>query len=67
MGEDAKSEKAPKKNWFNGLKAEFKKVVWPSKESVAKQTLAVVGVSIVLCVIIAILDTVISLGLGFLL
>ncbi len=67
MGENAKSEAAPKKSWFKGLKAEFKKVIWPDKESVAKQTIAVVIVSVVLCVIIAFLDAVIGLGLRFLL
>ena len=67
MGENAKSETAPKKSWFKGLKAEFHKIIWPDKESVAKQTIAVVIVSVVLCVIIAFLDAVIGLGLRFLL
>jgi len=67
MGESAKSEKAPKKSWFKGLKAEFKKIIWPDKESVAKQTVAVIVVSVILCVVIALLDAVIGLGLGFIL
>lgn len=67
MSENAKSKTAPKKSWFKGLKAEFKKVIWPDKESVAKQTVAVVIVSVILCVIIALLDAVIGLGLGFIL
>lgn len=67
MGENAKSKTAPKKSWFKGLKAEFNKVIWPDKESVAKQTVAVVIVSVILCVIIALLDAVIGLGLGFVL
>ena len=36
-----KTEKAQKKNWFKGLQAEFKKVVWPDKNTLAKQTAAV--------------------------
>lgn len=67
MSEIAKSEGTPKKSWFTGLKAEFKKIVWPNKESVIKQTVAVVVVSIILCIVIALLDAVISLGLGFIL
>lgn len=67
MGENAKSNTAPKKSWFKGLKAEFQKIIWPNKESVAKQTLAVIIVSVILCVIIAFLDAVIGLGLGFIL
>ncbi len=67
MGENAKSETAPKKSWFKGLKAEFYKIVWPNKESVAKQTIAVIIVSVILCVMIAFLDAVIGLGLRFIL
>ena len=43
-----KSEKAQKTSWFKGLKAEFKKVVWPDKNTLAKQTTAVVSVSVLL-------------------
>lgn len=44
------------KSWFDGLKAEFKKIIWPDRKSLVKQTGAVVAVSIVLGMIIAILD-----------
>ena len=30
------AEKKQKKNWFKGLKAEFKKVIWPDKKTLAK-------------------------------
>ncbi len=52
------AEKAEKnqKSWFDGLKAEFKKIIWPDRKSLVKQTGAVVAVSIVLGMIIAILD-----------
>lgn len=64
MGETEK--KAPLKGWMDGLKAEFKKVIWPDKKSLVKQTVAVVAISVCLCAIIAVLDAVIQLGLGFL-
>ena len=64
---DAANEKAPKtsvvKSWFKGLKAEFKKIVWPDKESLGKQTVAVVIITAVLSVIIALLDLVIKFGI----
>lgn len=66
MGETAKTDKAPKKSWIKGLKAEFHKIIWPDKKSLGKQTAAVVIISVVLCAIIAILDAVIQVGLGFL-
>ena len=41
MGDSAKTEKAPKKSWFKGLKSEFKKVVWPSRKQVFNNTVVV--------------------------
>ncbi len=32
MANDANAQKAPKTGWFEGLKAEFGKIVWPAKE-----------------------------------
>lgn len=64
MGETANTqEKAPKKSWFKGIKAEFKKIVWPDKESLAKQSAAVIVISVILGVIIAILDLGIKYGI----
>lgn len=65
MGEPAKTEKK-KVSFWTGLKAEFKKIIWPDKDSLIKQTIAVVLISIVLCLVITVLDTVISTGIGFL-
>ena len=61
-----KTEKGLKKSWFEGLKAEFKKIVWPDQKSLVKQTGAVVAVSIVLGMIIAILDFVFKYGVDIL-
>ena len=66
MADNAKLEKAPKASWFEGLKAEFGKIVWPAKESLAKQTVAVVAVSVVVGLLIAVLDTFIQYGIDFL-
>ncbi|MBO5198206.1 MAG: preprotein translocase subunit SecE [Lachnospiraceae bacterium] len=61
-----KAPKAPKKSWFRGLKAEFKKIVWPDKDSLVKQSAAVIAISIVLSLIIAALDAVIKFGVNLL-
>ena len=66
MGETEKLEKAPKKSWFAGLKAEFKKIIWPNKQSLARQTVAVIAVSVVLGLLIALMDYVIGFGVDFL-
>ena len=50
-------QKAPKKLLkrvcSKGLKAEFKKIIWPDKKTVTKQTVAVIAVSVALGLIIA--------------
>ena len=50
------AEKAPKKSFFKAMKSEFKKIIWPGKESLVKQTVSVIVVATVLGGIIAVLD-----------
>lgn len=60
-----KTAKTAKKKggFFKSLKAEFKRVIWPDKDTIIKETTAVVIVTVVLGVIIALLDFVIKTGL----
>ena len=60
------SEKTQKKSWFKGLKREFKKIIWPDKMTVAQQTAAVVSVSVILGLIIAIVDFIAQYGVDLL-
>ena len=53
----AENANKPRVSFWKGLKAEFKKIVWPSKEDVAKQTILIIVVTIILGVIIKFLDT----------
>ena len=66
MGQTENVEKAPKTNWFKGIKAEFSKIIWPEQKSVVRQTIAVVAVSVVAGLIIALLDWAIQHGVNFL-
>ena len=61
-----KTEKAKKTSWFKGLKAEFKKIIWPDKKTLAKQTVAVTVCSVILGAIIAVVDVVVKYGIDFL-
>ena len=61
------TEKTPKTSWFHGLKQEFRKISWADRKSVVKQTIAVVSVSVVVGLIIAVLDWMIQYGVDFLL
>ena len=61
----AKKEKKP--SFFKGLKTEYKKIVFADKETVAKQTVAVVIMSIFIGALIGVLDMVMKFGLSFIL
>ena len=65
MGQTQKVEKTPKTNWFKGLVSEFKKISWTDRKSVVKQTIAVIVVSVVVGLIIALMDWVIQYGVDF--
>ena len=70
MGESAKSTKADKTSktvkFWNGVKAEFKKITWPDKDSLLKQSIAVVAVSVVVGIIITVLDFALQYCVDFL-
>ena len=63
---EATVEKQKKKSWFKGLKAEFKKIIWPDKKTLVKQTVAVITCSVLLGAIIAIIDALIQNGIDLL-
>ena len=50
--------------FFKGLKTELKKITWPTKEQTAKQTLAVVLISAVLCGFIRLIDILAQLAVN---
>jgi len=66
MAQDKKN-KSGIKNWWTNLKAEYKKIIWPDKTTVAKETTAVVIVSIILGIIIKLVDMLVQLGVDKLL
>ena len=58
--------KEKKTSWFKGLKAEFKRIIWPDQKTLVKETTAVVAVSVILGLVISALDFVIRIGIEFL-
>ena len=52
-----------KKSRLQGLKAEFRRIIWPDKETITKETTAVVVSTVILGIIIALLDLLIKTGL----
>ncbi len=67
MEKTENKEKTQKKSFFKGVKTEFNKIVWPDRETVGKETAAVLACSVALGLIIAILDLAIKFGLSFIL
>lgn len=62
MGDTANTEKTQKKSFFKGVKSEFGKIIWPSKDALVKETIAVVTASVVLGLIIAVMDLAVKFG-----
>ncbi|MBR3276145.1 MAG: preprotein translocase subunit SecE [Eubacterium sp.] len=57
-----KTAKKPDKNaekkdsFFKKVKSEFKKIAWTDRKTLVKQTIAVIVISIILCIIITLVD-----------
>lgn len=64
-GKTEKTQKQ-KKSWFKGLQAEFRKVIWPDKNALVRQTTAVVTVSVLLGAIISVIDAAMKYGIDLL-
>lgn len=60
----AKAPKSKKDSFFRGVKAEFKKIIWPNRLSLFKRTLAVLLSSIALGALITLLDIILRAGIG---
>lgn len=62
-----KSKEAVKKpSFWKGLKSEFKKIIWPDKKDIVKETAVVAVVSVILGLVIVVVDMVINYGVGIL-
>ncbi len=70
MGNSENNNKEQKQGFFKrvstGVKSEMKKISWPDKQSLLKQSVAVVGVSVVVGAIITVMDLLIQYGVNFL-
>lgn len=65
MSKNEEKSNALKRSWFQEMKGEFKKITWLDRQSLAKQSVAVIVSSIALGCIIAIVDWLIQIGLNF--
>ena len=58
MAEVKKAEVTKKKSWFHRLKSEFNKIIWTDKETLVKQTIAVIAITTIVAVMIVMVDEV---------
>ena len=50
------SKKGGLSTFFTGVKAEFGKIMWPTRDDIVKQTSAVVVISVIVGALIAVFD-----------
>ena len=67
MGDTENTKKAPKKSFWKGLKAEYKRIIWPDKDTLTKETVVVVVSTVILGIVIAALDLIIKFGFNIVL
>ena len=63
---EKKTGSSSKPSFWKGVKTEFRKIIWPSRETLIRQSSAVVVVSLIVGAIIAIIDRALLYGINFL-
>ena len=59
------NKKESKPGFFKNVKVEFKKIIWPTKEDVLRQSVAVTVISIVIGILVTVFDFLIQYGVNF--
>lgn len=66
QGNEKSAGKRQKKSWFQGLQSEFKKIIWTDRNTLIKQTVVVVVVTIILGALVSVMDAAILEGINLL-
>lgn len=53
---DSKANQSKLSVFWKGVKAEFKKIIWPDRDTLVKQLVAVLCVTVIAAVLIAVID-----------
>ncbi|MBR0398920.1 MAG: preprotein translocase subunit SecE [Eubacterium sp.] len=53
----AEQKKQAKKSFWAGLKSEFGKIMWTDQKTLGRQTVAVVVISVIICLLITLIDS----------
>ncbi|MBQ8956739.1 MAG: preprotein translocase subunit SecE [Lachnospiraceae bacterium] len=52
-------------SFWKGVKAEFSKIIWPTTETLTKQSIAVVTITVITAALIAVIDRGLQYGINF--
>ena len=52
-------------DFFKGLKTDYNKIIFPTRQDIIKETTATIVVSLLVGALIAVLDLIMKTGLGF--
>jgi preprotein translocase subunit SecE len=63
--ETKKEGKSSFNRYFKELKGEFKKIIWPGKKELGRETVTVIVLSLLVGVIIFAIDQIFNLGYGW--
>ena len=66
MANASNTEKPRKSSFFRGVKQEWKKITWPSKNDVVKQTVVVLVAIVLIGALIFGVDSLVKLGMDWL-
>lgn len=53
------------KEFFKEIKSDWKKIVWSDRKTLVKETVAVIGFYVVICILIMGVDTLTQYGVNF--
>jgi preprotein translocase subunit SecE len=53
---DSKAKQSKLSVFWKGVKAEFKKIIWPDRDTLVKQLVAVLCVTVIAAILIAVID-----------
>lgn len=65
MSDKKETSPALKRSWFQELKGEFKKISWPGKSQLFKETTVVLVVAIFIGLLISVVDWLLNMGLQY--
>ena len=61
----SEKKKSGLQDFFKGLKTEYNKIIFPTRQDIIKETTATIVVSLLVGALIAVLDLIMKTGLGF--